>query len=80
MLGEVVGLGFVADGIDVALGMGGIVGGVVDVEDVVVIEFVVDVNVAVVADVDVDGVEALVMGGVVPLVVVMLVGVLTELS
>ena len=74
------GLGFVADGIDVALGMGGIVGGVVDVEDVVVIEFVVDVNVAVVADVDVDGVEALVMGGVVPLVVVMLVGVLTELS
>ena len=52
---------------DVALGMGVDVGevGVVDAEDVAVREVVVDVNGAVVTDLDVDGVKALVMGGVV---------------
>ena len=71
MLGEVVGLGLVEDGVDVALGMGGNVDKVivVDTEDVVVVKHVVDVDVTVVADVDVDGVKALVMGGVVPTVV-----------
>ena len=62
-------------GIDVVLDMGVKIIEVkfVDAEDVVVVEFVLDVNVAVVADVDVDGVKALVMGGVVPLVLQMLV-------
>ena len=46
MLGEVVGLGLVEDGVDVALGMGGNVNKVivVDTEDVVVVRYVVVVD------------------------------------
>ena len=71
VLGEVVGLGLVEGGADMSLRMGGNVGGVivVDAQDVVVVEFVVDINVAVFAYVDVGGLEALVMSGVIPAVV-----------
>ena len=56
-------LGLVEDGVDVALGIGGSVGEVVvvDAEDVVVVEFVVDVNVTVLLCVGGDDIEALVV-------------------
>ena len=65
VFGEVEGLGLAEDGANVSLSMVGDAGRVVVVyaEDVFVVEVVSDVNIAVVADVD--GIEALVMGGVV---------------